>query len=1148
MKHFFPLLLAFSIVATFVGAQPSSPLLAKLPIPPSPTAASLGAYGEVGVSYYTGLPDISIPLYEAQGRSISLPISLQYNASGTKVAENASWVGLGWSLSAGGVITRTVRGLDDFKDNGDDGMGYYYAPAFPSVKDYIFPDRPTLSYDKLYFSGLANGRYDAEADVYNYNFGSYAGKFVLGKQQANGAPVFLDEQNNLQIVCLNPSRGVAGDWLITDPKGYQYLFAAQEQSSTYTYASNSEEAANDIAFANLTYQPDRATITTAWYLSSITAPTGEVMQFEYSRGESVSLLNKAEEEYNMLSLTGGCQGNGTSSSAMKGTYKTYTASKQVITDRNLKKITFSQGTIEFNASEREDIEYRDSKPKPAKLSEILIKDGSGATIKRYAFQHSYFGNYGLDRRLKLDAVVEYGQDGTSKPPYNFTYNTPDNLPSKYSKSVDHWGYYNDRQNLRLLPELTVGDYNRFLAGADRQPDTLNTYPKQGVLSSIRYPTGGRTEFDYELHTYFNLRDDERYKKINGYAFVHVYDEDNFHNIEEFDIYEKTAVTLNYSYSEVNCAQSGCQLRSTYKGLFFLEKGGIYSTANAGFQFNNSFAPASGTPPYYTHESGSQTVVLSPGHYHIRAFPVPGYSLSLSASWQDRKHAREQKGGGLRIKSITNYDGDKLIKQRQFIYTADGTPTGLSSGVLITHPKYDFRFTQKESKVIVPVYADAPTVYCDYSAIYVGRMSSLVHPIGFTTRATIGYNKVTELVGETGEGGKTEYIYHSYPDISSDFPLMPTQGEPRNGKLQEIITYDKAGILLQKTEYEYDVRDYEFLPGVKLFISPAAQDAKLVSSPDVISLNPLETPFSSKSYSNFSAWCILKAQKQTQFTAGQAFATSKTFAYDNAVHKEITREQSTTSTGRSLITRYLYPADYTGATGFIGEMKAAHILNTPVEQVTSVADNNGSNEQVLSAILTTYLTGANIGLANQQWKLEASAPIPLPEFKYSNQTVVGALPTAASTADFSLAGKDGHYPIRAALTIAYTAQGQRQQLQRDRDVPTTYLWGYNNTLPVAQIDNASANQVQTALNSLGVDMNALPTEDKPLGEAFVQLRIRLPQARITSFTHQPLIGLKSKTGPDGRTITYEYDAFQRLIRTRDEQRRILSQQQYHYAGR
>ena len=103
----------------FIGLVCSSLIiLAQAPdemdvIPPSPTAASLGEYGEFPVSLYSGLPTISIPLYEIEVGDYSLPITLDYHSAGVKVEEMAGWVGLGWSFNAGGVITRSVRGLDE---------------------------------------------------------------------------------------------------------------------------------------------------------------------------------------------------------------------------------------------------------------------------------------------------------------------------------------------------------------------------------------------------------------------------------------------------------------------------------------------------------------------------------------------------------------------------------------------------------------------------------------------------------------------------------------------------------------------------------------------------------------------------------------------------------------------------------------------------------------------------------------------------------------------------------------------------------------------------------------------------------------------------------------------------------------------------
>jgi len=80
-------------------------------IPPSPTAYELGKYGQIPIGLFTGTPNINIPLYEYKTKNLSVPISLSYNSNGIKVDQIESNVGLGWSLNAGGVISRIIRGL-----------------------------------------------------------------------------------------------------------------------------------------------------------------------------------------------------------------------------------------------------------------------------------------------------------------------------------------------------------------------------------------------------------------------------------------------------------------------------------------------------------------------------------------------------------------------------------------------------------------------------------------------------------------------------------------------------------------------------------------------------------------------------------------------------------------------------------------------------------------------------------------------------------------------------------------------------------------------------------------------------------------------------------------------------------------------------
>ncbi|MEJ0105011.1 MAG: hypothetical protein WDO19_21760 [Bacteroidota bacterium] len=88
-----------------------------------PTAASVGKYGDIPVSYHTGVPQIAVPIYTVKEGPLSLPVSISYHAGGIKVMEPAGWCGTGWNLNAGGVISRTVRGVADEALN--TGIGIY---------------------------------------------------------------------------------------------------------------------------------------------------------------------------------------------------------------------------------------------------------------------------------------------------------------------------------------------------------------------------------------------------------------------------------------------------------------------------------------------------------------------------------------------------------------------------------------------------------------------------------------------------------------------------------------------------------------------------------------------------------------------------------------------------------------------------------------------------------------------------------------------------------------------------------------------------------------------------------------------------------------------------------------------------------------
>jgi hypothetical protein len=185
---------------------------------PSPNAASLGKYGDIPVSYHTGVPNVGIPIYTLQEGPISLPVSLSYHAGGVKVGEPCSWVGLNWSLQAGGMISRTVQGLPDESVNGYlSSTGGLYL-SINGLNGTVTPQ------------DIASGAKDGEPDIFSFSVGGYSGKFYFGVQPSGAltgtAVVIPTQDTKVEYFLLSgfgsPSR--LYKFKVTTPDGAIYEF------------------------------------------------------------------------------------------------------------------------------------------------------------------------------------------------------------------------------------------------------------------------------------------------------------------------------------------------------------------------------------------------------------------------------------------------------------------------------------------------------------------------------------------------------------------------------------------------------------------------------------------------------------------------------------------------------------------------------------------------------------------------------------------------------------------------------------------------------------------------------------------------------------------------------------------------------------
>jgi YD repeat-containing protein len=119
-------------------------------------------------------------------------------------------------------------------------------------------------------------------------------------------------------------------------------------------------------------------------------------------------------------------------------------------------------------------------------------------------------------------------------------------------------------------------------------------------------------------------------------------------------------------------------------------------------------------------------------------------------------------------------------------------------------------------------------------------------------------------------------------------------------------------------------------------------------------------------------------------------------------------------------------------------------------------------------------------------------------------------------------------------------------------PSFYLWGYEKTKPIAKLDNFSSEQITPTIQGL---IDAVVTasnndfvdnaNEGALRTALQNLRAAIPNAMMTSYTYDPLIGVTSITDPRGQTVYYDYDGFGRLITVKDSDGNLVSTNTYHY---
>lgn len=443
--------------------------------PASPNSITIEKQGNIPIGYYNGSLPIQLPLPSLKTKNgFELPIHVQYNSNGVKVNDYPSTMGMSWCLMAGGLISRTILGGDDFGQT-----GYYHNPLpLPEnpISDSCNASGKTVWNQIIQLSNQGKSPFtpDARPDEFYFRAGALQGKF---QYLPDKVPCFFPFVN-AQVYATYRHMGIAGSQSLS-------FRMVDEQQNTYHF--------NEMEFNTISYMPGGNPLgpyISAVHLTDIVTKDGEIIHFEYETFTYAYPLLQQE----LFTVSPEC---GHSSQQER--------SIQVLQVQTpvLKSIAYHNQLITFNY-------FPTTVFNDKQMLLQSIGYSTNATLTK-AYQFTYDIDILKDRAwLTKMEQLPIGTYNGNNPSYAFEYLYPDSLPKRLSLTQDYWGFFNSNpSNLSMAPSIPEGLFqnncnlsndkldNRAIVS--RETDTFRT--QYGSLKKMIYPTGGYSIFEMESHVF-----------------------------------------------------------------------------------------------------------------------------------------------------------------------------------------------------------------------------------------------------------------------------------------------------------------------------------------------------------------------------------------------------------------------------------------------------------------------------------------------------------------------------------------------------------------------------------------------------------------------------------------------------------------------
>lgn len=836
-------------------------------VPPSPNVLALTKFGNIPVNYSTGIPQINVPIYQYEDKNsgLSLNISLDYHAGGVKVDEMASAVGIGWALNAGGVVSRTVRGISDESPKG------YWNTNIMDIN--VSQDDGNRASDYLLtpFRDMHLGERDSQVDLFSYSINGRSGQFMWGRN------------NDLLIVNrekINITKGLSTIWYrtmvskitITDEKGFRYVFDAPEVTTSGMSMS-----------------------TSALYITKIYSPSGkDSISFEYGDTYYQYDIGRSMSANRMLLPTGDYNTNSNNNSI----------SSQTIQGKRLQKIIFPNdviATFVYNTIKRKDLD-------DYALSKIIIMGSENK--KTFETVQDYTTN-----RLTLTKVLIKDDKDNQVEQYKFEYEGT--LPDRLSMMQDHWGFYNNNSENDLIQKeyhMDGGDWYT-IGTADRRTDSYKV--KMGSLKRMYYPSGGYTDFEMESNEAIDSRLTREWReeiRINN------------KNVTTYLSSTPSSTTFIFAGDNRSVTKYRFVVPLPSSPIGAVAHFEIYDPNNKLILYHPCALNAN---MGYTNTFEFSTSLFEKGTYKIKSYftNCSGFSYGTFEWVEDissnptyiKRTDRQLYVGGIRVKKIIDYDGISTTPAmvREYDYKLNGE----SSGRLGLYPKYSYDIFYDFVLTETPDPKVTPFVYKRLHR-YLSASSSTVYCLSQFGGSPVIYTKVTEKITKNGVSeGFTEQFFKGFGQFGvvtdSQFPFTPAGNQSwAYGLLDSIKIYDKMNKVVKAEYNNYDItshsnkyisenRQFNF---TNLSIAPVIFGASIANNNSKVwSINWNPVYFLARDFFPEEGRAELVSKTTVNWENGYKISSLTSYTY-NPYNRLLATETITGSKGENIVKNYTYTQD------------------------------------------------------------------------------------------------------------------------------------------------------------------------------------------------------------------------------------------------